>query len=302
LVRRFRAVRANRSDQAQDQQAEHEEEEDDDDGYHVHVTTFGSVQRHTHMVAVDESGNVVPAADEGATGEVDGPGGVFARCCPKLFGAVDTPFKMYPIGFLFGLGFDTASEVALLGLTAMGSSTSTYGAIPAWAIMVLPCLFAAGMSLIDTLDGMMMMWAYSWAQLDPARRIFFNLFLTCVSAFIALVVAVVEILGLLQAQLDLTGSWFWDSIASINDNFEYVGYSILGFFAASCLVAAAAFKCCLSDGSDGGGIQPADPEAEAKQAAEQEAAAKQVAAQRDDYLRKRMLGLARGGSVRPVEI
>jgi high-affinity nickel-transport protein len=154
------------------------------------------------MVAVDEGGNVLAVDDGGKA--VDGPGGIFTRCCPQLFGAVSTPLKMYPIGRLFGLGFDTASEVALLGLTAMGvSSTSSYGVLPAWAIMVLPCLFAAGMSLVDTLDGMMMLWAYSWSQLDPARRIFFNLFLTCVSALIALVVAIVEVLGLIQAELGL---------------------------------------------------------------------------------------------------
>ena len=252
LVKRWRIVRAQQMENATAGAAA------GDDGNHVHVTTFGSVLEHTHMVAVDGDGKAV-----------DGPGGVFSRCCPKLFGAVNTPLKMYPIGFLFGLGFDTASEVALLGLTAMGSSTSTYGTVPAWAIMVLPCLFAAGMSLIDTLDGMMMLWAYSWAQLDPARRIFFNLFLTCVSAFIALVVAVVEILGLLQAQLRLKGLW-WDKVALMNDNFEYVGYSILGFFAASCLVAAVAYRCCLGDGGHGGEraergtIQSTDREAAAQ--------------------------------------
>lgn len=262
-----------------------------DDGYHVHVTTFGSVLEHTHMVAVDENGEAV-----------DGPGGLFSNCCPKLFGAVNTPLKMYPIGFLFGLGFDTASEVALLGLTAMGSSTA-HGTVPAWAIMVLPCLFAAGMSLIDTLDGMMMLWAYSWAQLDPAKRILFNLFLTCVSAFIALVVAVVEILGLVQAQLGLKGSWFWDQVAAVNAHFEYVGYSILGFFAASCLVAVVAYRCCLGDGGDGaeGSVQRINIQSQSREVVAVQSAAK-LKGGMDDYLRGRMLGLARGNNVQAIEI
>ena len=96
LAQRWRVVR--RLEQTHRQQS--------DDGYHVHVTTFGSVLEHTHLVAIDAEGHMVNNA---AAADVDGPaGGLFSRCCPTLFGAVNTPMKMYPVGFLFGLGFDTA--------------------------------------------------------------------------------------------------------------------------------------------------------------------------------------------------
>ena len=247
-----------------------------DNGTHVHVTSMGSVLEHSHPVSVNEEGNAV-----------DGPGGLFSRCCPKLFGAVNAQWKMYPIGFLFGLGFDTSSEVALLGLTAMGTQKD----LPAAAIMLLPCLFAAGMSLIDTLDGMMMLWAYSWAASDPLKKLYFNLFLTAVSAAIALVVAIIEVLGLIQSRLDLHSD-FWDSVLYISDHFEYVGYSILAFFALSCATAWILFKCCSS--------AEEDKREEPKQSQKADAAepgsddCKGVAVAVDDYLRKRMLGLAYG--------
>jgi HoxN/HupN/NixA family high-affinity nickel-transporter len=184
--------------------------------------------RHVHVIEIDEKGNVGPVKGEGegedGDGEGDGGrnrgGGFFMRCCPRLLGVVDRSWKMYPIGLLFGLGFDTATEVALLGMTAMGNNMS----VPPATIMILPSLFAAGMSLIDTLDGMMMLWTYSWAQLEPQRRIFFNLFLTIMSAVIAIIVAVIEILGRVQDGMELEGSVFWDGIKAINENFEIVGY------------------------------------------------------------------------------
>jgi high-affinity nickel-transport protein len=263
-------------------------------GSHVHVTSMGSVLEHSHPVSVNEDGDAV-----------DGPGGVFSRCCPKLFGAVSAPWKMYPIGFLFGLGFDTSSEVALLGLTAMGTQKD----LPAAAIMLLPCLFAAGMSLIDTLDGMMMLVAYSWAASDPLKRVFFNLFLTVVSALIALVVAVLEVLGLVQARMGLHG-WFWDGIKYLADHFEYVGYGILAFFALSCVAAAVMYRCCA--GGDGGGRQMGGGgggggggeggggggretlEKGVVIGEEADGAAGSSSSSVDDYLRKRMLGLAYG--------
>jgi high-affinity nickel-transport protein len=98
---------------------------------------------HSHMVNID------------ADAKVEGPG-FLTKCCPTVFKAVDSPWKMYPIGFLFGLGFDTASEVALLALASMAPKKG----IPAGYVMVLPLMFGVGMCLIDTLDGMMMLWAY----------------------------------------------------------------------------------------------------------------------------------------------
>ena len=202
--------------------------------------------------------------------------------------------EVLKFGFLFGLGFDTSSEVALLGLTAMGTQKD----LPAAAIMLLPCLFAAGMSLIDTLDGMMMLVAYRWAASDPLKKIFFNLFLTVVSAVIALVVAVLEVLGLIQARMGLRG-WFWDGIHFIGDHFEYVGYSILAFFALSCMTAALIhkLKCCEGGNGEGRGAgeeESGDTDTFGKAAGGGADGELADGGSVDDYLRKRMLGLAYG--------
>jgi high-affinity nickel-transport protein len=284
----------------------HEEDEhDEDDG-------------HTHLILVNDDA------------EVEGPG-FLTKCCPTVFRAVDSPWKMYPIGFLFGLGFDTASEVALLGLSALTPKNGVPGAL----ILILPLMFSCGMSLVDTLgtvcthtyhrqhhdalmhsythtiDGIMMLWAYGWAMLHPARKLFYNLFLTGVSAFIAIAIGVIEVLGCIQVQSMVHGahsrsrmhtlslafmqlhhlathhpapyhhaphhpapyhlapchhaphhpaphhpaphhpctlpscaplqtelnynSPFWRMVGSVNDNFEYVGYSIIAFFVLRCV-------------------------------------------------------------------
>eukprot|EP00946_MAST-07B_sp_MAST-7B-sp1_P000775 g775.t1 len=243
-----------------------------DTGTHIHVTSMGSVLEHSHPVSVNEDG------------AVDGAG-AFVRCCPKLFGAVSAPWKMYPIGFLFGLGFDTSSEVALLGLTAMGTQKD----LPAPVIMLLPCMFGCAMAMIDTLDGMMMLVAYRWAASNPLKKIVFNLFLTVVSAVIALAVAVIEILGLIQSRMGLQ-SWFWNGIKYISDHFEYVGYSIMAFFGLSC-VTAAVLNCCLDlDGEATEGSSERGVREELINAASRGEEDRSV----DDYLRKRMLGLAYG--------
>ena len=98
------------------------------------------------------------------------------------------------------------------------------------------------MSLIDTLDGVGMLWAYGWAMLDPERKSFVNLYLTVVSAVIALAVGLIEVLGCIQTQLQPSG-WFWDAMAAVNAHFEYVGYSIIAFFLLSVAVAALVFRC-----------------------------------------------------------
>jgi hypothetical protein len=108
----------------------------------------------------------------------------------------------------------------------------------------MPLLFASGMSLLDTLDGMLMLWSYSWAQLHPERKIFFNFYLTILSGLIALIVGLIETLGCLQDKLDLHNA-FWNVIGAINDHFEIVGYSIVGLFAVSTIFAALYFKFCL---------------------------------------------------------
>ena len=279
---------------------------------------------HSHMIVIDSAGRAAVAEEDENSSTL---GGCFTRCCPHLFGAVDAQWKMYPIGFLFGLGFDTASEVALLGLTAMNAS-----AIPSSYILVLPLLFASGMSLIDTIDGILMLYAYSWASVDRRRRIFFNLYLTTVSAFIAIVVAFTEILGLLSSEMGWIDGWFWGTVASINNHFEYVGYSILGFFALSMVVAAVSFKWCVGNGKEEveeeveqvieSSNNQNDQNTELVEDEENKAGTKYegetksrmgehsepnipvkiaTRAQEADYLRKRMLAMARG-NVQAIDI
>uniref|UniRef100_A0A7S3TRG6 Nickel/cobalt efflux system n=1 Tax=Emiliania huxleyi TaxID=2903 RepID=A0A7S3TRG6_EMIHU len=244
-------------------------------GEHRHYSAFGATFfTHTHAVEVDEFAEVKPS---GATS------GLLARCCPGIFRGITAEWHMYPVGLLFGLGFDTASEIALLGLTAMSSDSG----VPPLLTLLLPLLFACAMSLVDTLDGMMMLFMYRWAGGDPARRLFFNLFLTALSAAIALVVAAVELLGQVQDKLHLAGP-FWDGVKSVNDHFEYVGYSIIALFVLSCGGAAAYMRLSLGGGECGGGGEEAE--------AEEMAAAQEKARQEGDYLRRRMLALATGAA------
>ena len=135
---------------------------------------------------------------------------------------------MYPLGFLFGLGFDTATEVALLGISA----TQAAKGISIWSIMVFPALFAAGMSLIDTTDGVLMLGAYNWAFVKPIRKLYYNLTITSVSVVVAVLIGGIEALGLIGDQLGLTG-WFWAGIGALNDNFGSLGFVIIGVFIAA---------------------------------------------------------------------
>jgi nickel/cobalt transporter (NiCoT) family protein len=145
---------------------------------------------------------------------------------------IDTPWKMYPIGALFGLGFDTASEVALLVL----AGTAVVGGLPFYAVLSLPILFAAGMCLFDTIDGCFMNFAYDWAFSKPIRKIYYNLTITGLSVFIALFIGTIEILGLISQELSLTGP-FWEFVASFNIN--RAGFIIVGVFVVTWVVALA---------------------------------------------------------------
>ena len=152
--------------------------------------------------------------------------GVLARLFRPLFRLITTSWQMFPLGFLFGLGFDTATEVALLGVSA----TQAAKGVSIWSIMVFPALFAAGMSLIDTTDGVLMVGAYDWAFVKPIRKLYYNLTITLVSVIVAIIVGGIETLGLVGDQLQLAG-WFWDGIAAINNNFNSLGFCIIGLFA-----------------------------------------------------------------------
>ena len=133
--------------------------------------------------------------------------GFFARIFRGLFKSVDASWKMYPIGFLFGLGFDTATEIALLVVTSSFASSS----VPFYVVLLLPLLFTAGMSLADTTDGVMMLGAYGWAFVNPVRKLFYNISITLVSVIVAVLVGGLELLSIIQGQLNLTGG-VWDLV------------------------------------------------------------------------------------------
>ena len=157
-----------------------------------------------------------------------GSGGLMARIFRPLFRMISRPWHMYPIGVLFGLGFDTATEVALLGISAAAAAKG----LSVVAMAVFPILFTAGMTLIDTTDGVLMVGAYGWAFMKPIRKLYYNLTITFVSVIVALMVGGIEAIGLLKDELNLTGG-FWDFIGSLNDNFGTLGFVIIGVFVLS---------------------------------------------------------------------
>ncbi len=165
--------------------------------------------------------------------------GFFARIFRGLFKTVDKSWKMYPVGFLFGLGFDTATEVGLLVI----SGTLAAKHIPFFVVLLFPLLFTAGMSLCDTTDGVMMLGAYGWAFVKPIRKLFYNVTITTISVLVALIVGTIEALGILSGELNLTGG-FWDAINNIQggDNFGWLGLGIVGIFIVSWAVSTVIYK------------------------------------------------------------
>ncbi len=162
-------------------------------------------------------------------------GGVMTRLFSRLFRLVTQSWHMYPIGFLFGLGFDTASEVALLAISAGAASQG----LPLIAVIALPILFAAGMSLMDTTDGAFMSKAYAWAFSNPIRKVFYNLTVTGLSVFVALFVGMVELVQSLTKTLDLKGG-AWDAVGKVD--FANMGFVIVGAFVVTWIGAFAIFK------------------------------------------------------------
>jgi nickel/cobalt transporter (NiCoT) family protein len=156
--------------------------------------------------------------------------GLMNRFLGPLARRVDAPWKMYPIGFLFGLGFDTATEIALLVL----AGTAVAGGLPFYAILSLPILFAAGMSLFDTADGCFMNFAYDWAFAKPVRKVYYNLTITGLSVFVAVFIGAVELLGLLAQDTNLNGS-FWAFMETFNIN--TAGLFIVGVFVVTWVIA-----------------------------------------------------------------
>ena len=153
-------------------------------------------------------------------------GGLVTRLFGSRFRLITQSWQMYPLGFLFGLGFDTATEIALLGIAASQSSQG----LPLWSILLFPALFTAGMSLIDTADGFLMIGAYGWALEQPIRRLTYNFAVTLVSVLIALFVGGIEALSLIGDKLNLAGG-FWRIFTATSENLGALGYAVVALFA-----------------------------------------------------------------------
>lgn len=163
--------------------------------------------------------------------------GFLARIFRPIFGMIRQSWHMYPLGLLFGLGFDTATEIGLLGISA---GEASHG-LPLSSILIFPVLFAAGMSLVDTTDNVLMLGAYGWAYVKPIRKLYYNLTITAVSVVVAVVVGGIEALGLLGGQLHLQGR-FWNLIGRLNDHFGVLGYGIIAIFVAAWAISIAIYK------------------------------------------------------------
>ncbi|MFL5731777.1 MAG: HoxN/HupN/NixA family nickel/cobalt transporter [Chloroflexia bacterium] len=161
--------------------------------------------------------------------------GMMNRFFGPLVRQIDRSWKMYPLGFLFGLGFDTASEVALLGISAAAGGAG----MPIWLVMLFPLLFAAGMSVVDTADSIMMLGAYGWAFVKPVRKLYYNMNITLVSVLVALVIGTIELLSIIGDRFQLQGGiWSWLGDLS----FETMGYIIIGIFVVSWAASTLIYK------------------------------------------------------------
>lgn len=163
--------------------------------------------------------------------------GLMGRFFRPLLRMTDQSWKMYPVGLLFGLGFDTATEVGLLGIAAV---TAGHG-VPVLSILIFPMLFTAGMTLLDTTDSVLMLGAYGWAFVKPIRKLYYNLNITFISVIVALVVGSLEALNILATELKLSGP-VWDQIGNLNNNFGLLGVVIVGLFLASWAISTIIYK------------------------------------------------------------
>lgn len=168
--------------------------------------------------------------------------GFLARLLGPMFRLVTKPWHMYPLGFLFGLGFDTATEIGLLSISA---SEAARGASLA-EIMVFPALFAAGMALVDTADSALMVSAYRWAFVDPLRKLWYNLTITGASVAVALLIGGIEAFGLIADRLGLTGG-VWPLVDGLNASLANVGFAVIALFAIAWLVSVVLYRRMFAD-------------------------------------------------------
>jgi nickel/cobalt transporter (NiCoT) family protein len=163
--------------------------------------------------------------------------GFISRFFRPIFALISRSWHMYPLGLLFGLGFDTATEIGVLGLSASEVSKG----LSIWSVLVFPTLFAAGMSLVDTTDNILMLGAYGWAFVKPIRKLYYNLTVTLMSVVVALMVGGIEVLGLIAGRFNVNGIG-WTMVRRLNDNFGVLGYCIIGFFVLSWCLSIALYK------------------------------------------------------------
>jgi high-affinity nickel-transport protein len=163
--------------------------------------------------------------------------GFFARILRPLFRMVTASWQMFAVGLLFGLGFDTATEISLFTVAAGQAS----GGLSFGTVMIFPALFTAGMTLVDTTDSVLMVGAYGWAFLNPIRKIWYNLTITAISVVVALLIGGIEALGLIADKLQLEGG-FWSAIASLNGGLANFGYLVVGVFLVSWALSFAIYR------------------------------------------------------------
>ena len=163
--------------------------------------------------------------------------GFFSRIFRPLFKLIDKSWHMLLIGLLFGLGFDTATETALLGIAGAEAAKG----LSVWTILAFPALFAAGMALMDTTDSVLMVRAYGWAYRNPIRKLYYNVTITIISAVVALAVAAIEALALTSEQFDLKGR-LWDQVNAFNDHWEMVGIFVVSLFVGSWILSVLLYR------------------------------------------------------------
>ncbi len=164
-------------------------------------------------------------------------GGIMSWLFGKTFRLVNRSWQMYLVGFLFGLGFDTATEVGVLGISAASASSG----MSIWSIMIFPALFASGMALVDTLDNVLMVGAYGWAFSKPQRKLYYNMTITGTSVVVALFIGGLEALGLAMDKFALSGG-IWDEVGALNDNLGNAGFVVIGLFVACWIISMAVYR------------------------------------------------------------
>lgn len=164
-------------------------------------------------------------------------GGMMSWLFGRTFRLISRSWHMYLVGFLFGLGFDTATEIGVLGISAASASSG----MSMWSIMVFPALFASGMALVDTLDNVLMVGAYGWAFNKPQRKLYYNMTITGTSVVVALFIGGLEALGLLMDKFSLSGG-FWHWVGALNDNLGNAGFVVTGLFVACWVISVINYR------------------------------------------------------------